>query len=63
MQIVDGTVCRYQRAGDCSVASPSAMMPTVKTSGEAMKSHQEPFIADLVIDAAGRGIPRFLEKT
>ncbi len=28
MQIVDGTVCRYRRAGDCAVALPFAMMPT-----------------------------------
>ncbi len=61
MQIVDGTVCRYQGAGFCSVASLSVMTPTVVTASEAMKSHQEG-AADLVIDAAGRGIPRFLEK-
>ena len=30
MQIVDGTVCRYQRAGDCAVVLPFAMMPTPK---------------------------------
>ena len=28
VQIVDGTVCRYHRAGDCAVALPFAMMPT-----------------------------------
>ena len=61
MQIVDGTVCRYQRAGDCAVALPFAMTPTVVTASEAIKSHQ-PFIAEQVPDAAGRGIPRFLEK-
>ncbi len=47
MQIVDGTVCRYQRAGDCAVALLFAMMPT-PDSGAAMKSLcvGQPFIAD-----------------